>query len=191
MKYRQGETAVIVPVPAADLAVAAWRADCDTSAPYGVPAHITIVYPFVPLAELSEPDIYDLAALFITEPAFSLILNGFARFHGKGSDPDVLYLVPVPAAPFRRLIAALSERWPQALPYGGQFGDPVPHLTVTDTAPAELIDEAARRITGALPIVTSITRGCIIVFDGALWREHMSLPLGVSELVSPCQASST
>ena len=56
----------------------------------------------------------DLAAVFAAEPEFRLILRGFGRFPGRDGSPDVLFLVPDPAEPFRRLTVALSTRWPEA-----------------------------------------------------------------------------
>ena len=43
-----GESALLVAVPAAEPAVAAHRSRLDTSAAVGVPAHITVLYPFLP-----------------------------------------------------------------------------------------------------------------------------------------------
>jgi hypothetical protein len=41
-----GESALLVTVPAAEPAVARHRSRLDTSATVGVPAHITVLYPF-------------------------------------------------------------------------------------------------------------------------------------------------
>jgi len=49
MRFVAGETGVVVPVPAAAAVVGHWRKRYDTSAPLGVPPHVTICYPFVPL----------------------------------------------------------------------------------------------------------------------------------------------
>ena len=42
------ESAVIVAVPAAEPAVRAHRQQFDRAAAWGVPAHVTVLYPFVP-----------------------------------------------------------------------------------------------------------------------------------------------
>ena len=42
------ESAVLVPVPEAERAVSRHRARLDGAAARGVPAHVTVLYPFVP-----------------------------------------------------------------------------------------------------------------------------------------------
>jgi hypothetical protein len=44
--YDAGESAIIVPVPAVEPLVSQWRQRFDVSARHGVPAHITVLYPF-------------------------------------------------------------------------------------------------------------------------------------------------
>ena len=44
---RASESAVIVPVPEAEPAVGGLRAALDRAAVWGVPAHVTLLYPFV------------------------------------------------------------------------------------------------------------------------------------------------
>ena len=48
------ETALLVEVPAADAAVARHREILDLAAGWGVPAHLTVLYPFVPPAQLDD-----------------------------------------------------------------------------------------------------------------------------------------
>lgn len=178
MAYSTGQTAVIVPVNGAEAAVSRFRLRYDRSAPFGVPAHLTIVFPFVPLDRLGEHDLQDLAEIFAAEAAFTVVFHGFGRFPGqRADDPDVLWLAPEPTDPFRRLTIAVANRWPEAPPYSGMFDDIVPHLTVTETAPAAAIDQAQTAITAALPIASRIDRGSLIAFDGMVWRERRQLPL--------------
>jgi hypothetical protein len=42
------QSALLLPVPAAEAAVGPYRALLDPSARDGVPAHITVLYPFLP-----------------------------------------------------------------------------------------------------------------------------------------------
>jgi hypothetical protein len=55
MPWTRGQTALIVPVPEADPAVAEWRDRYDRSAPMGVPAHISVLVPWIPEPELTDP----------------------------------------------------------------------------------------------------------------------------------------
>jgi len=41
------QTALIAPVPEAEACVGAWQARFDRSAALGVPAHITVLHPFI------------------------------------------------------------------------------------------------------------------------------------------------
>ncbi|MFI0716367.1 2'-5' RNA ligase family protein [Streptomyces inhibens] len=53
----------------------------------------------------------------------------------------VLYLVPEPDAELRRLTEVIADQWPEAPPYGGQFTEIVPHLTVADGQDDAVLDE--------------------------------------------------
>jgi hypothetical protein len=175
--YSPGQTAVIVPVPAAEAAVSHYRLRYDRSAPFGVPAHVTIVFPYVPIDLLTETDLLTLAAIFAGETAFVVGFSRFGRFPGRPGDPETLWLAPEPSDPFRRLTVALTERWSRAPPYGGIFDDITPQLTVTETAPAAVIEQAQDSLSKMLPISGRISRGSLIVFDGVVWRERAALPL--------------
>ena len=48
------ESALIVPLLAADGALHRWRSALDPSAAQGVPAHVTIHYPWIPLQQVDE-----------------------------------------------------------------------------------------------------------------------------------------
>jgi hypothetical protein len=50
------ETALIIVCPEAELAVREPRRRYDRAAQFGVPAHITVTYPFKPMAELIATD---------------------------------------------------------------------------------------------------------------------------------------
>jgi 2'-5' RNA ligase len=142
-----------------------------------VPAHVTIIFPFVPVDRLTDADLLDLGGVFAGESAFEMTLTRFGRFPGRPGDPETLWLAPDPAGPFHRLTAAMTDRWPEAPPYCGMFDEVVPHLTVTETAPAAIIEQAQAAVEATLPVFARIQRGSLIVFDGVVWRERAALPL--------------
>nr|WP_239124060.1 2'-5' RNA ligase family protein [Rhizocola hellebori] len=84
------ETALIVPVAAAEPAVGAFREQLDSSAPFGVPAHITVLFPFLDSAQIDQAA---LAALIASHDSFSFTL---ARTSWFGQ--TVLYLASEPEA---------------------------------------------------------------------------------------------
>jgi hypothetical protein len=64
------ETAVIVPVEAADPAVADHRRRLDAAAAWGVGAHVSILVPFVPPAAVDDAVLARLSAAVGAVPAF-------------------------------------------------------------------------------------------------------------------------
>jgi 2'-5' RNA ligase len=169
------QSALIVPVPEAEPAVGALRSRYDTSASWGVPAHITVLYPFLPPAELGETVLADVRETVRTVPGFELALTRTDWF-----GDDVLWLAPEPDGPFRTLTAALWARFPRAAPYGGAFDDVVPHLTVAHGQPPPVLREAAARVAAALPIHAPVRAVRLIVGrpePGDSWHTVAEFPL--------------
>jgi 2'-5' RNA ligase len=137
-------TALIVPVPEAESQVGEIRLAHDWSAARGVPAHITVLFPFLDTEELDEGAIADLIAGF---PAFDFELDRVEHF------PDgTTWLHPSPSLPFVDLTAAVWQRWPERPPYEGIHDEVIPHLTLSDSAPIEAqfelpISARAREVT--------------------------------------------
>jgi 2'-5' RNA ligase len=130
------ETAVIVPIPVAEAIVAAHRRRLDPAATWGVPAHVTVVFPFVRYAELDEDVLNRLAEALQPVGAFTCV---FARVEWFGD--QVVWLAPEPDAPFRQLTRVVWDAFPEYPPYRGAHLDVVPHLTIGGPlpgAPAEL-----------------------------------------------------
>jgi hypothetical protein len=119
------ETALVFLVPEAEALVAAHRMRYDPVAAVGVPAHVTVLYPFRSLVDKNVADV--VGGLAAAAPAFDVTFARLARFPG-----EVLYLVPEPAEPFRLLTEATIQSFPDCPPYGGTVADPIPHLTVAD-----------------------------------------------------------
>src|SRR5919201_2888065 len=102
-------TTLVVPVPEAELAVAGLRAAHDPWARRGVPAHVTLLGPFVPAEKVTDEVVERLRILFAhCRPLRFRLVR--ARRWG-----DVVYLQPRPARQFRRLTLSLATRWPQTL----------------------------------------------------------------------------
>ncbi len=159
-----GESALVVPVPAVESFVGPLRERFDPAAPLGVPAHVTVVYPFLPIPAVSAPVVEALGAIVAAEPAFTVTLARSARF------PGVVWLDPEPAAPFVRLTHACVARWPDAPPYGGAYGaDPTPHLTVAMTSDEDVAGVVERELAPSLPVTTTLTEAVLLGFDGARW----------------------
>ena len=113
-------------MPEAEPLVKALRERFDSSAAAGVPAHITILYPFMPPGEITPEVVAELRDFFAQFAAFEFTLPELRRF------PEVLYLAPSPAEPFKALTHAVVERYPDYPPYGGGYSEVIPHLTIAD-----------------------------------------------------------
>jgi 2'-5' RNA ligase len=169
-------TALIVEVPAAEPAVGAHRAALDRAATWGVPAHITLVYPFLPPDAVDDTVLTAIRAIAAAEPGFALTLDRVGWF-----GDTVAWLAPTPDRPFIALTAALTRRFPQALPYGGAFDDTVPHLTFGHDRPHRELTAAAAAITAHLPITTTVTSIRLLAGNpepGDSWRPVADFPLG-------------
>ncbi len=99
------------------------------------------------------------------------------RFESCGRFPGVLYLAPEPGTQLRRLTEAIADRWPEAPPYGGQFAEIVPHLTVADGQDDAVLDEIEADLLGRLPFTSRISSVDLMVHDGAKWHERASFAL--------------
>jgi hypothetical protein len=117
-------TALIVAVPEAEAAVASLRLQHDSSAALGVPAHLTILFPFVDAAVLDETA---LAGVISAHEAFAFELVSVETFDGGGT-----YLAPTHSERFVALTESVWRHWPDHPPYEGTFETIVPHLTISE-----------------------------------------------------------
>jgi 2'-5' RNA ligase len=156
-------SALIVAVPEAESLVSEWRLRYD-NASLGIPAHVTLLFPFVPARELDEALLGELRDFFSPRPSFGFTLRGTKRFEDQG----ILWLAPEPDDPFRELTLAIFERWPGYPPYEGMHDTVIPHLTVGRGEP-KLLDEMAEAITPGLPIEAEVRDVVLLEEDE---REH-------------------
>jgi hypothetical protein len=63
-QYRAGETALLAVVPEAEPVVGHWRRCFDSFASAGVPAHVTVLVPFLDTDRIDAAVIDELRALF-------------------------------------------------------------------------------------------------------------------------------
>ena len=138
------QTALIVAVPEAEPAVAAHRERLDRAAGWGVPAHVTVLFPFAPLAGL---DLGLLAAIAGRVPRFELTLRRLGWFGER-----VVWLDPEPAEPFRRLTTEVMSYFPGVQPYGGAYDEVVPHLTIGHDHPPAVLRAAGAAVLAHGPI---------------------------------------
>jgi 2'-5' RNA ligase len=162
------ESALVVLVPEAEELVKPFRDRYDPSAAAGVPAHITLLYPFKHPDDADQTVLDDLSQCFQRRTPFRFSLAPIRRF------PDaVLYLAPEPDEPFRQLTLAIWDRYPETPPYGGRWPDIVPHLSVARVTDGPLLDriadDFAQASQGRLPIRATATEVALMVKRSGHW----------------------
>ena len=102
-----------------------------------VPAHITLLYPFVPLDQI-DAAVARLTTLCSVFPSFDLILDRYGRFE------DALFLEPSNPEMLRELHQRLTTAFPDYPIYQGEHGQELqPHVTLArfdDPKEAEAIE---------------------------------------------------
>jgi hypothetical protein len=162
------ESALVVIVPEAEPLVAGLRRRHDPSAAVGVPAHVTVLYPFVPPARLDDAVRGEVRDLFATRDAFDY---RFERVERLG-DATVI-LAPEPATAFSALIGAATARWPAFPPYGGAFETVIPHLTIGDRlepgASDAVVTDAERALARLGPVTGRARTISLLVEHNGRW----------------------
>ncbi|MGI6876972.1 2'-5' RNA ligase family protein [Amycolatopsis sp. 3B14] len=160
---QRGRSVLAIPVPAADPLLAR-AAELSPAARRGLPAHISLLYPFRPAADLDEATVTALADALERQPAMEV------RFERCHHHDGFVYLRPDPLQPLTGLIAALRRRWPGVVPYDGRFGEDVgAHLTVAMGASPREAAALVRAVEATLPLSARLTEAWLAVFDGA-WQ---------------------
>lgn len=183
------ETAFIIRVPEAEPCVGDLRERFDASARLGVPAHITVLYPFMPAEHITGAALRRAQSVFDDVPAFPFVLSRVARF------PDVVYLAPEPATPFVALTQALARHFPDYPPFRGEHEVVIPHLTVAhgnaaETAIAECELVAAMRTHG--PIHANCRAISLLENSSGRWKEMHVFALsrdGAGSTLDPTNAA--
>ncbi|MEV8313356.1 2'-5' RNA ligase family protein [Streptomyces sp. NPDC059900] len=166
---RATRTAIIAPVPAAEALVGDYRRALDHTAAWPVPAHVTVLYPFVPPEQITQNLLDDVRTSLAPLPAFTCRFSGVAWF-----GQEVMWLAPEPDAPFRELTRSVWAGFPGCPPYRGAHRDPTPHLTVGSTHLADVADlrRAALELRAKLPVHARIDSVRLIAGGGTpgSWR---------------------
>ena|SRR5690242_2585175 len=148
MSLGQANSAIVILVPEAEICVGDFRRHHDPSAGAGMPAHVTLLYPFIAPAALSDGHVDMLKTCLGNFKPFAFSLPEVRRFPSR-----LLYLAPEPAEPFRDLTMALWRVFPECPPYGGRHPEIVPHLSVAQAA-------SDAELAGIEPAFAAAFRNC-------------------------------
>lgn len=171
-------SAFVVRVPAAESLVGELRNRFDATSQLGVPAHITVLYPFMPPDEISSDVLRKAKMALNTVPSFEFSLASVGRF------ATTAYLSPAPPEPFIALTTALAECFPMYRPYAGAYESVVPHLTVAHGS-AENAHSAAveleHRLFVSEPIQTRCTSVALLENSSGRWKQMHAFDLAEAD----------
>ena len=139
-----------------------------------MPAHVTVLYPFIPPALITNEVLGELGELFSRLDGFDFSLSEVRWF-----DQRVVYLAPSPSAAFRQLTATVGDKFPEYPPYEGAFDDVVPHVTVGEDAPRTWLRAAGWLVERRLPITGGVTEVWLMTIGnpGPSYRVERAFPL--------------
>lgn len=176
---RRRVTVLLLAVPEVEPAVHQLRMRFDPSAREGIPAHVTLIYPFLPRRRIGQHEVARLASLFARASAFDYQLVGVAGF------PGVIYLTPCPPDPFVSLVEQLVAAFPDAPPYGGVFVQIVPHVAIVNRTVAGGGGEVAvdagpicDQLATLLPVRCRAAEVLLLQAGWRGWRVARRFPLG-------------
>ena len=141
------QSGLIVEIPEAEPAVRQHRERLDASAPLGIPAHITVLFPFKAPGTIDAAVLTQLERLFAAVSGFSFRLD-----HTDWFGDDVLWLAPRDPGRFRALTQRVYDAFPAFPPFGNQFDDVIPHLTIGHGHPPNDLHTAEESVQAHLPI---------------------------------------
>jgi 2'-5' RNA ligase len=173
------ESGVVIEVPDADALVGDWRAQHDPAAGSGVPAHITILYPFMPPGQLTHESLDALQVIAAGTAPFRFGLVAVDEF------PGLLWLRPDPSSDLIALMRRVWAAYPRFPPYGGRYHEPSPHLTVAVVEPgdpqAAMRRELESSLSDQLPMDCTASALTILGSDArGRWTSRWRLEFGGS-----------
>ena len=122
------ETALlIIPPPPVQAFCYPWREQYDQESFTRVPAHLTLLYPFVP-PEIVDEAVTQLEQICADTLPFEVVLSKYGQFEG------VLFLEPENPDPILNLFHKLAEAFPEySISEDKHGGELHPHLTLAQS----------------------------------------------------------
>ncbi len=162
---RTGLTAILIAVPELTEFTDRWRSVSYSPArPTAaltelIPPHVTVLIPW--LRDPEPEDVQRLEDVVAAVEPFELCFSTAGQFPN-----GTAWLRPEPFDRVRELIATVLAAFPECPPYGGEFPDPQPHLTISSSAqgtPALVAEAQAALASEEIPTIR--------LDDLTIWRE--------------------
>jgi len=165
---------LLIEVPEAEPAVREHRERLDENARLGIPAHITVLYPFLPADAISAAVLARLEDVFAPVSAFGLRLD-----HTDWFGENVLWLGPEDPAPLAALTDLVWEAFPAFPPFQGQHEVVIPHLTVGHGHPLSDMRAAEESVSASLPVEARVSTVTLMTEQsaGGQWARSASFAL--------------
>ena len=144
--------------------------------PEHIPLSLTLLYPWIPAAEVTDADVENLRSFFSSRRPFAFDLTHVSEFPGI-----VVYAVPEPDDELRSLMRTLWAMYPEYPPYRQPDSDPPPHATLgRRVGPSPItVEDAEARIGDLLPVRCEITETTLMEeYDLDRMRIRETFPLG-------------
>ena len=171
------ESAIVVELPELDAVLDEHRFALDPSRLWGMPAHLTVLYPFVHPANVNGDTLARVVEAAAKVNSFEAEFGDFSWFADR-----VAWLAPLNPDPFKNLIRRMAEAFPECPPYGGEFDDVVPHVTIGEGNAVGPMRVALDAIRPSLPLKATVTS--LSLMEGSTapgsWRVIERVTLGSS-----------
>ena len=144
----------------------------------GVPAHVTILSPFVEAAALDRRVSATVGEIVARTRAFDVDFATVRRWAASDYGPGVVWLEPEPAAPFVALTRAIWEEFPDYPPYGREDDELEAHLTIAIDEPSRF-DAVEAEANWLVPFRRHVSIVALLIEgpDGR-WRTRRRYSLG-------------
>ena len=176
-RFPGDESTLLIEVPEADPLVGRFRHEHDPVARLGIPAHITVLYPFIRPDAIGPEICQQLTRLLLGFEPFRFHLTHLNRF-----SPTTLWLAPSPSEPFSELTVAVLRQFPGLYPYGDPDLKPIPHVTIADRLDETRLDaidrDFARTSAYLLPVESIVKRVTLMTRSSGRWESRISFGLG-------------
>lgn len=168
------ESVILIPVPSADSIVGKWRNKYDEVSLHGIPAHITILFPFKSPEDNNLEVIEKLRIFFSRVKSFSFSLGKISSF------PNVIFLEPAPKTKFVELTKGITKIFPENPPYEDKFPKINPHLTIGQLKRFQNLEkiktEIYEDIRSKLPIKSEAIKARLMESDNGRWTVKETFP---------------
>lgn len=151
-------------------------------AQHGVPAHITLLYPFAEPSTIGPAVLKTVRRIARTHECMTVRLVEPCLW------PDTLYASVEPVAELRSLYEDLAAAFPAFPLYGGAFSF-TPHVSIAEGPAAGGPDLPGHPAWRALPMEVAVSAVDLVVLDDTGWHRAHRFPLARrrSRRVAPAQ----